>query len=108
MLKLILKICRDSVGVPEELNSLRLKDIALQFTRRNYEAIQSKSQVLVSMLQQPKIHPRLAFESSGLFIDPERAYSISMEYHEEQAKKALEKGQQTPNDTADDTKEETE
>lgn len=86
MLKLILKICKDSKGVPEELNSLRLKDIALQFTRRNYEAIQSKSQVLVSMLQQPKIHPRLAFESSGLFIDPERAYSISMEYYDEQSK----------------------
>lgn len=95
MLKLILKICRDSKGVPDELNTLRLKDIALQFTRRNYEAIQSKSQVLVSMLQQPKIHPRLAFESSGLFIDPERAYSISMEYHEEQSRKALEMMQQT-------------
>ena len=84
MLKLVLKICRDSKGTPSELNSLRLKDIALQFTRRNYEAIQSKSQVLVSMLQQPKIHPRLAFESSGLFIDPERAYSLSMEYYEQQ------------------------
>lgn len=100
MLKLILKICRDSKGVPEELNSLRLKDIALQFTRRNYEAIQSKSQVLVSMLQQPKIHPRLAFSSCGLFIDPERAYSISMEYHDEQAKKALEMNKQT--DKTDD------
>lgn len=87
MLKLVLKICRDSKGTPSELNSLRLKDIALQFTRRNYEAIQSKSQVLVSMLQQPKIHPRLAFESSGLFIDPERAYSLSMEYYEEQLAK---------------------
>ena len=84
MLKLVLKICRDSKGTPSELNSLRLKDIALQFTRRNYEAIQSKSQVLVSMLRQPKIHPRLAFESSGLFIDPERAYSLSMEYYEQQ------------------------
>lgn len=101
MLKLILKICRDSKGVPTELNALRLKDIALQFTRRNYEAIQSKSQVLVSMLQQPKIHPRLAFESSGLFIDPERAYSISMEYHEEQLKKVME---QTPPENEDDKK----
>lgn len=103
MLKLILKICRDSVGVPEELNSLKLKDIALQFTRRNYEAIQSKSQVLVSMLQQPKIHPRLAFGASGLFTDPERAYALSMEYHEEQAKKALEMAKKTPTDTTDDT-----
>ena len=96
VLKLILRICRDTVGVPEEVSSLRLKDIALQFTRRNYEAIQSKAQVLVSMLQQNKIHPRLAFESSGLFVDPERAYAISMEYHEEQNKKAMEMMQQTP------------
>ena len=95
VLKMVLKICRDTVGTPEEINNLRLKDIELQFTRRNYEAIQSKSQVLVSMLQQPKIHPRLAFESSGLFIDPERAYSISMEYAEEQSKKAVKTKQQT-------------
>lgn len=82
VLRLILKICRETPTVAGELNELRLKDIALQFTRRNYEAIQSKSQVLVSMLQQDKIHPRLAFESSGLFIDPERAYSLSMDYYE--------------------------
>jgi SPP1 family phage portal protein len=90
MLKLILKICRDSEGTPTEVSNLRLKDISLKFTRRNYEAIQSKSQVLVSMLQQPKIHPRLAFESSGLFIDPESAYSLSMKYYEEQMEKAVE------------------
>ena len=89
VLRLILRICRDTDGVPAEVSNLRLKDIALQFTRRNYEAIQSKCQVLVSMLQQPKIHPRLAFESSGMFIDPERAYSISMEYFEKQAKKVV-------------------
>ena len=101
MLKMVLKICRDTVGTPDEISNLRLKDIELQFTRRNYEAIQSKSQVLVSMLQQPKIHPRLAFESSGLFIDPERAYSISMEYAEEQAKKAQEMKQKTDNEPDD-------
>ena len=84
MLRLVLRICRDTDGTPAEVSALRLKDIALQFTRRNYEAIQSKSQVLVSMLQQPKIHPRLAFESSGLFVDPERAYSVSMEWYEKQ------------------------
>lgn len=43
-----------------------------------------KSQVLVSMLQQPKIHPLLAFQHSGLFVDPERAYTLSMNYYEEQ------------------------
>ena len=91
VLKLVLKICRDTDSVTGELNDLKLKDIALQFTRRNYEAIQSKSQVLVSMLQQNKIHPRLAFESSGLFIDPERAYSLSMEYYEKESQKQVEK-----------------
>lgn len=94
VLRLILKICRDSNGTPPEVDGLRLKDISLKFTRRNYEAIQSKSQVLVSMLQQPKIHPRLAFESSGLFIDPESAYSLSMKYYEEQMKTVAE---QNPN-----------
>ena len=62
----------------------------MQFTRRNYENIQSKSQVLVSMLGQSKVHPRLAFEHSGLFSDPESAYQMSMKYSEEQAKKSIE------------------
>ena len=89
MLKLVLRICRDAPNVPEEVTALRLKDIALMFTRRNYENIQSKSQVLVSMLQQNKIHPRLAFTSCGLFTDAERAYSESMAYYYEQMEKAL-------------------
>ena len=101
MLRLVLRICRDAEGTPKEVGSLRLKDIALQFTRRNYEAIQSKSQVLVSMLQQPKIHPRLAFESSGLFVDSERAYSVSKAYYEEQL--ALAKNEQdNEDDNTDD------
>lgn len=100
-LKLVLRIIRDTQGLSDELYALRLKDISLQFTRRNYDNIQSKSQVLVSMLQQNKIHPRLAFEHSGLFIDPEQAYSLSKEYYEEQTAKAVEI--QTPNgDKQDD------
>jgi hypothetical protein len=101
VLRLILKICRETVGTPVEVCSLRLKDIDSQFTRRNYEAIQSKSQVLVSMLQQPKIHPRLAFESSGLFVDPERAYSLSMEYYEEQLSKLVKQQDNTDDDSSD-------
>lgn len=88
MLKLVLRICREL----SDLN-LRLKDIELQFTRRNYENIQSKSQVLVSMLQNNKIHPLLAFQHSGLFIDPERAYAMSLKYYEEEQAKLVE---QTP------------
>ena len=91
MLKLVLKIC-NTMG---ELD-LKLSDISLKFTRRNYENIQSKSQVLISMLQQEKIHPLLAFSSSGLFIDPEEAYTLSMKYYEEQQKLA-EKPDKTQN-----------
>ena len=80
MLKLVLKICGELAGL-----GLKLKDIDMKFTRRNYEAIQSKSQVLCEMLKQPKIHPKLAFEHSGMFSDPESAYSMSEEYFKENA-----------------------
>ncbi len=97
MLKLVLRICRDLSEM-----KLYLKDIELKFTRRNYEAIQSKSQVLCSMLQQPKIHPLLAFESSGMFVDPESAYTLSMKYFEEQqAKLEAEKKKNSETDPVD-------
>ena len=81
-LRLVLKLCSGLADL-----DLRLKDIDMKFTRRNYDNIQSKSQVLVSMLQQPKIHPLLAFTHCGLFSDPESAYTMSNEYHEEQMAK---------------------
>ncbi len=81
-LKLILRILRDTVGT-----NLRLTDIEPHFTRRNYENITAKSQVLVSMLNNPKIHPELAFAYSGMFVDPESAYLQSAAYYEEQMKK---------------------
>ena len=90
MLKLVLRIIRDTEGLGADIYNLKLKNLSMQFTRRNYENVQSKSQVLVSMLQQSKIHPRLAFTSSGLFTDPESAYQLSKEYAEEQEQKALE------------------
>ena len=81
-LRLVLKLC----GGLADLN-LKLKDIDMKFTRRNYDNIQSKSQVLVSMLQQPKVHPLLAFTHCGLFSDPESAYTMSNAYYEEQMEK---------------------
>lgn len=83
VLKLVLRIIRDTRGLSDELYAIRLKDIALQFTRRNYENIQSKAQVLTQMLSQEKIHPRLAFAHCGMFTDPEDAYRISEQYLKE-------------------------
>ncbi|MBS6062744.1 MAG: phage portal protein [Peptostreptococcaceae bacterium] len=84
MLKLVLRICNEMSDL-----DLKLKDIDIRFTRRNYENIQSKSQVLISMLQEPKIHPQLAFLHSGLFTDAESAYAMSMKYYEEQMEREL-------------------
>ena len=80
ILRLVLRIIRDTQGLSEAIYALRLKDIALQFTRRNYENIQSKAQVLDMMLKNPKIHPRLGFSHCGLFTDPEDAYRVSEGY----------------------------
>ena len=82
VLRLILKLCDGLADL-----KLKLKDIDMKFTRRNYDNIQSKSQVLVAMLQQPKVHPLLAFTHCGLFSDPESAYNMSNEYYEEQMAK---------------------
>ena len=96
VLKLILRIIRDTRGLSDALYGLKLKNISMQFTRRNYENVQSKSQVLVSMLQQTKIHPRLAFEHCGLFSDSESAYQMSKKYYDEQMEKAIEPKENVP------------
>ena len=83
-LKLILNICNQT----KEGFNLKLSDIEIRFTRRNYENILEKSQVLTTMLANEKIHPRLAFEHSGMFVDSELAYSESKAYEEENAAKA--------------------
>lgn len=81
MLKLIKRICYYR-GI-----DFRLSEIEVKFTRRNYEAIVSKSQVLATLLSQPKVHPLLAFTYCGLFTDPESAYAMSEQYYNEQMEK---------------------
>lgn len=84
-LKLVLNICKTLVGM-----DLKVHNIEIRFTRRNYENILQKAQVLDLMLKNDKIHPRLAFEHCGLFVDSDLAYTVSAEYAEEQEKKAQE------------------
>ena len=78
-LRLVLNICKVH-GI-----TLNLADIGIRFTRRNYENILEKAQVLTMMLDNNKIHPQLAFEHSGMFIDPDLAYTMSEEYYESTA-----------------------
>lgn len=84
-LKLILNICKTLKGM-----DLKVCNIEIRFTRRNYENILQKAQVLDLMLKNSKIHPRLAFEHCGLFVDSDLAYTLSAEYEEEQEKQLKE------------------
>lgn len=79
-LKLVLRICRDLSGL-----DMKLSSVEIRFTRRNYENITEKANVLVSMLNNPKIAPQLAFSHCGMFIDPEMAWSMSKRYTDETA-----------------------
>lgn len=85
--KQFLRIALGILAKSKKIN-LKLSQIDIRFTRRNYENIQEKSQVLLTMLASDQIAPRLAFEHCGMFPDPEVAYQMSQEYYEEQQKKA--------------------
>lgn len=80
-LKIVLKIIRGTEGT-----ALKLSDIETKFTRRNYENLLSKAQVLTSMLGNPKIAPILAFTHCGMFSDPEDAWKQSETYYTENQK----------------------
>ena len=75
---------------------LTVGDVETRFTRRNYENIQMKSQVLTTMLANPNIHPKLAFTHCGMFVDAEAAYELSQEYVKEQEAKAEAKKLEQP------------
>lgn len=80
LLKLVTYICNNTSDL-----KLDYKDIDIKFTRKNYENIQSKVQVLIAMLQNEKIAPRLAFATANLFPDSEGAWLESKEYIAQQA-----------------------
>lgn len=96
-IRVVLNICR-AVGK----TTLMPSQVEQCFTRRNYSDLLSKSQVLTTMLDNPKIHPLLAFQSCGMFIDPEAAYARSNEYYEEQMEKLKEQQIVNVNEEEDD------
>lgn len=77
-LAIVLKILKT-----DGIIDVKSKDIDIQFTRRNYENIASKAQVLTQMLANPKIHPLLAYQYSGMFADPDGAWVMSEKYYKE-------------------------
>lgn len=77
-IKVMLRICRDLTDI-----ELKSSDISIKFTRRNYEDISTKSNVLVSLLNNPKVAPIDAYTVCGLFPDPEEACNRGLKYYED-------------------------
>lgn len=88
-IRLMLTICNRIAKL-----NLKLSDIDIRFTRRNYENIQGKAQVLTQLLNCADVPPRLAYEQCNMFVDVENAYQQYLEYKEKQKGEANE---QTPN-----------
>ena len=76
-LRIVLRILKDYEGI-----NLPLSAIDIKFTRRYYQNNSEKANILTTLLDCDKIHPRLAFEQSGMFSDVESAYQMSMEHYE--------------------------
>ena len=68
--------------------NLDANNVDVKFTRRNYEDILSRSQTLITMLNNDKIHPQCAYEASGMFIDTQDAYNMGMDWYKEQTERA--------------------
>lgn len=83
--KQFLKIALNIANTFRDMN-LKLSQIEIRFTRRNYENISEKATVLTTMLSSDKIHPKLAFSHCGMFADPEAAYTMSEAYSKEREK----------------------
>ena len=84
---------------------LRLIDVDYRFTRRQYDALLTKVQALTQMLSTDKIEPRLAFNTCGLFTDPEEAARESAVWFKKMTEKAAKNGQtaeKTENDVVVD------
>lgn len=81
MLRIVMTICDIATGGEKKFN-ISLSDIKTEFLRKNLTNAQSKTQILCELLNNPKVHPKLAFEAAALFKDNEEAYRISMDYYE--------------------------
>ena len=65
-------------------------DIDIKFTRHSYDNLLSKSQTLTTMLASDKIHPKCAYEASGLFTDTEEAASLGLKWYDQVKKEQAE------------------
>lgn len=110
VLKLVLKIFREKAEI-----DLNLRQVRVKFTRKNLTNIQSKSQVLCELLNNPKVHPKTAYRVSAVSPDIEEDYRMGMEWYEEQEtkmatelEKEIERDRSVQNNGQDDPEDEPE
>ena len=85
-LKLIIDICKQNniVGIDKELakiKDLSPLDIDIKFTRNKSDNLLVKTQGLLNMMS-CQIEPQIAFETAGLFSDPNETFVRSNEYYD--------------------------
>lgn len=85
-LRVALSICKQSASC--DIN-LRIRDIELKFNRRNYENILTKAQTFTTLMQSKMLDPEVVFQVSGLFTDPEAAWTATQKWLDERAGDAL-------------------
>lgn len=84
--KVVLNICRNrGVPVPE------LKDFEPEFLAHKLSNLQSRTQSLCELLNNPYVHPKYAYAAAGVFDDNEAAYRAGLEWKKEQDEVAEEK-----------------
>lgn len=96
-LKRVLRICRELSDV-----DLKLSNVDIRFTRRNYANLMERAQVLTLMLSNPKIAPQLAFQQCAMFPDSEAAYLLSKNYWEFEEQRQVQQLTQIAGVTDDD------
>ena len=79
--KQFLRLALRIIGDVEPID-LKMADIAIRFTRHNYENIATKANVLSTLID--KIPPATAYVASGMFVDPQAEYEEYKRWKEEQ------------------------
>ena len=83
MLKLVINICKfKTKGKEDKIETLKLSDIDIKFTRNKSDNLLVKTQGLMNM-QTSQVPPEIAFVTCGLFSDPNDVYQKAKEYYGE-------------------------
>jgi SPP1 family phage portal protein len=77
-LKIVLAICKEDKD--SDINSLKVKDVLVKFTRNKNDNLLVKTQGLMN-LKQAQVDPETAFATIGLFSDPTEVTKKSKNYY---------------------------